>query len=130
MDAFAWGVVGTVATVAGVIAAIVFGIIPLMQGRRKAQLPPTKDSPHAEVPGGQGVQVGSGNEQINQYIQTYIENQHLPVVAGTANPQIVGLFRIMVARRRTLQGMPGPGRLPPGPAVGRIRPGSVQRVMT
>ena len=39
-------------------------------GRREAQ--------RAEVSGGQGAQVGAGNEQVNQYIQTYTENQHPP----------------------------------------------------
>ena len=80
MDAFAWGVVGSVAAVAGVIAAIVFGVIPLVQGRCKARLRPAEDSPRTEVSDGHDVQVGSGNEQVNQYIQTYIEHQHLPVV--------------------------------------------------
>ena len=72
VDAFAWGVVGSVAGVAGVVAAIVFGVIPLVQGRRKARLAPVEEASRAEV--------GAGNEQVNQYIQTYIENQQLPAV--------------------------------------------------
>jgi tetratricopeptide (TPR) repeat protein len=79
VDAFAWGVVGSVAAVVGVVAAIVFGVIPLVQGRRRARLRPTGYAPQAEVSGGQGVQVGSGNEQVNQYIHTYIANQQLPL---------------------------------------------------
>lgn len=61
-------------------AAIVFGIIPLVQARRKARQPPAEGTPRAEVSGSEGVQVGSGDEQVNQYIQTYIEHQHLPAV--------------------------------------------------
>ncbi|MGO9083569.1 MAG: hypothetical protein ACLQDY_31850, partial [Streptosporangiaceae bacterium] len=38
MNAFAWSVVGSVAGVVGAAAAIVFGLIPLLQ-RRKAEIP-------------------------------------------------------------------------------------------
>jgi hypothetical protein len=37
VDAFAWGVVGSVAGVVGAVAAIVFGLIPLL--RRRKQVP-------------------------------------------------------------------------------------------
>jgi hypothetical protein len=52
-------------------------------------LTPADDVPQAEVSGGQGVQVGSGNEQVNQYIQTYIEHQDRPV-ARASGPVVTG----------------------------------------
>jgi tetratricopeptide (TPR) repeat protein len=87
VDAFAWAVVGSVAGVAGAVAAIVFGIIPLVQSRRKARIPPAAGAPRAEVSGGQGVQAGTSNAQVSQYIQTYIENQSLP--AAPAQGRVV-----------------------------------------
>jgi hypothetical protein len=78
VDASAWGVVGSVAGVAGVIAALVFGIIPLVQGRRKARLSAGEGTLGTDASTSHGVQVGSGNEQVNQFIQMYIERQELP----------------------------------------------------
>ena len=82
VDAFAWAVVGSVAAVAGAVVAVVFGVIPLVQGRRKARLAPAAEAPRTEVSRGQDVQVGAGSAQVNQYIETYIENQNLPAVAA------------------------------------------------
>ncbi len=48
--------------------------------RRKAQFPPSKGGSQAEVSGGQGVQFGDDNRQVNQYIQSYIEHLYLPAM--------------------------------------------------
>ena len=42
-----------------------------------------------EVHGGQGVQVGSDNEQVNQYVQTYIKDLHIPA-AAVVGPVVAG----------------------------------------
>ena len=80
VNAFDWGVVGSVAGVAGVVAAIMFRVIRLVQGRRKPRLAPAEEAPRVEVSSGQDVQAGAVSEQVNQYIQTYIELHHLSAV--------------------------------------------------
>jgi hypothetical protein len=75
VDAFAWGVVAAVAGVAGVIVAIVFGVVPLMQARRQARLSP-----------GDGTSPpGAGEERVIQFIQTYIERQDLTAAPVTGS---------------------------------------------
>ena len=69
------------AGVVGAAAAIVFGIIPLVHGRRTARLGPADDAAAAEGPGGRGAPPGSGGAQVTQHIQTYIERQDLPAVS-------------------------------------------------
>jgi tetratricopeptide (TPR) repeat protein len=85
VDAFAWTVVGSVGGVACAVAAIVFGVIPLVQARRRTRLPPSEEVPRAEVTDGQGVQIGTRNEQVNLYIQMYIEHLHLPAAPSGAS---------------------------------------------
>jgi tetratricopeptide (TPR) repeat protein len=114
VDAFAWGVVGSVAAVAAVVAAIVFGIIPLVQARRKARSSAGEGALRMDVPGGRGVQAGSGNEQVNQFIQTYIARQELPAApapdsaAAGVVPQRAPAFQSRV-ELEALLGQRGPG---------------------
>jgi tetratricopeptide (TPR) repeat protein len=89
MDAFAWGVVGSIAGVAGAAAAIVFGLIPLLRDRRKKPPPASSGAARADLPAGHSAQTGEGNKQVNQYIQTYIENQQLPAAPATG-PVVAG----------------------------------------
>jgi hypothetical protein len=89
VDAFAWTVVGSVAGIAGVVVAIIFGVIPLARERRTAASPPADQTPQVAVTGGQGTQISDHSQQVNQYIQTYIEQQHVPATP-TAGPVVVG----------------------------------------
>ena len=75
-----------------ILGLIVTGIGVVLHFRREVEptsAPPAVNAadgpPRAQVSGGQGVQVGSGNEQVNQYIQTYIEQQHLPGVPASGS---------------------------------------------
>ena len=53
MDAFAWGVVGSLAGVVGAVAAIVFGLIPLLRGRKQVPDAPGEAEDRA-LPAGAG----------------------------------------------------------------------------
>ena len=90
MDAFAWGVVGSVAGVVAAAAAIVFGVLPLVQGRRKAKLPRTENRLRAEVSGGQSVRDAPGNELPDQYVQTYGDTGAAPGEQGSNESRLPG----------------------------------------
>lgn len=74
VDAFAWTVVGSVVGVVAAAAVILFGLFPLLRTRCKIRQRHTPAMPRTKASGGQGVQVGSGNEQANQFIQTHGEH--------------------------------------------------------
>ena len=74
MDAFVWGVVGSVAGVVGAVATV----LALVQSRRKAQLTPAGQGEGPQAQGGQGVQPGVGS----QFIQIYIEHKAQPAVSA------------------------------------------------
>jgi hypothetical protein len=90
VDTFGWTVIGSVAGVEAAAAAV----IALLPARRKARLPPAQAGPRAEVSGGQGVQVGSGNAQVNRCIQTFIEYQPIPHWAAELG-RLAGLDRAL-----------------------------------
>lgn len=54
VDAFAWMVIGSTAGVVAAAAAVVFGVIPLVQAHRKGKTEPAEDLPRADVSGGGG----------------------------------------------------------------------------
>ena len=81
--------VGSIAGVVAAAAAIVFGVIPLIQARREQHHPPAVGAPRPEVPSPQAMQVDAGNKRVNQYIQTYIEYRHPPGGLG-ADRVVVG----------------------------------------
>jgi hypothetical protein len=56
VDAFAWGVVGSVAGVVCAAAAIVFGVIPLLHGRQDHRRIPAT----AQLSGGKAALIGDG----------------------------------------------------------------------
>jgi len=96
VDAFAWGVVGSVAAVAGVVVAVVFGVIPLAQARRKARRPPAKEASSARVSGGESMQAGSNNKQVNQ------DFDHAYRAAGRLDEAIPLYERTLADRERVL----------------------------
>jgi tetratricopeptide (TPR) repeat protein len=61
VDEFAWTVLGSAAGVAGAIAAVVFGLIPLLQSHReRKKVPPAAGLPAASAAGGDEVPVQVG----------------------------------------------------------------------
>jgi tetratricopeptide (TPR) repeat protein len=80
VDTLAWGIVGSVAGVAGTVATIAFGVIPLVRSRSKAGIPPSVQGPPVELPSGQSAQAGASNGQVAQHIENYLERMHPPMI--------------------------------------------------
>lgn len=102
VDAFAWGVVGSVAGVVGAAAAIVFGLLPLRRERRERKgIPP----PPAAAAGGAPV-AGDGDV--------------VPVVVGEV-PQEPVAFQPRAGLLAGLDGQGSPGRVAVARAVTGMR---------
>lgn len=112
VDAFAWTVIGSVAGVAGVIVAIVLGVIPLIRGRRMAAALPGS-TPRVEVHGGHGVQPAAGNLKL-------LVTSAWEIAAGDAEPADDAGYP-WPSRESELQRLtsPGPLDLPTEQALGR-----------
>jgi tetratricopeptide (TPR) repeat protein len=104
VDAFAWGVVGAVAAVAGVIVAIVFGVIPLVQSRRKTRL---QHLPPVPTPG--PVVVG----EVPQRAPAFQPRAELMARLGEGGPGITVV--------RAVTGMRGVGKTQLAAAYARLR---------
>lgn len=86
MDAFAWGVIGSVAGVVGAVAVIVLGIIPLWQNRqerRQAIAEPAASQTRDDL----DVQTETASRHVGQSTQAHTLN---PARAQPDGPVIVG----------------------------------------
>jgi hypothetical protein len=102
VDAFAWGVIGSVAGVVAAVAAIVFGLVPLMQQRREGKAIPPTPGAAADAAGGGDVPAVVG--EIPQEPVGFQPRAGL--LAGLNGPGPSG--RVVVVR--ALTGMRGVGK--------------------
>lgn len=104
VDAFAWGVIGSVAGVVGAAAAIVFGFIPLLRERQKRQ-----EIPPAPV-GAEGETATVGDDGV-------------PVVGEIPQEPVAFQPRAGLLARLGDPGLPGSAPEFPGPVGGLSRLG-------
>jgi hypothetical protein len=103
VDAFAWGVVGSVAGVVGAAAAIVFGLIPLLQ-RRKEGLTAPGEAEDGASPAGPGADAPVVVGEIPQQPLGFQPRADLLAVLDAHGPR----SRVVVVRAVT--GMRGVGK--------------------
>jgi tetratricopeptide (TPR) repeat protein len=105
VDAFVWGVIGSAAGIAGAVAAIVFGLIPLLRERKEGkEIPPVLGLADG---GAEGVRSGDAPVVVGEIPQEPVAFQsRAGLLAGPENGALPG--RIVVVRAVT--GMRGVGK--------------------
>jgi hypothetical protein len=87
MDAFAWGVIGSVAGVVGAAAAIVFGLIPLLRNRQEGKkAPPAAGGAEDGAAAAGGGDAPVAGEVPQEQVGDRLQESMTAAVAGRAMP--------------------------------------------
>ena len=88
VTAYVVAIVGSAAGVAGAIATIIFGLIPLRRRHRSAPAEIGKRGAATQVSGDQPTEVEEVSQKANPYIASYIEAQN-PIITASSDEAVV-----------------------------------------